>query len=224
MKTPNSTTGDWRQWARTIWVAWLYSLLFPLLVLLLWQSPYGMTIALCAFFASGAGLTAHAFCHCFQPALQMSGAWQPGQLWCRQMSFLVAAQLARWVVFAALCLTVGAHDFVACALAFGSLIPALAVTPYVALATRKIFTPVVFTIFLTLGMKLLGCIVVVLIYGWNADARGYTILSWTHPNLLVWLFWLNTALLSWSFYILGRNKFIRNLTTPFVASAISLLP
>ena len=60
MKTPNSMTGDWRRWARTIWVAWLYSLLLPLLVLLLWQSSYGMTIALCAFFASGAGLTARA--------------------------------------------------------------------------------------------------------------------------------------------------------------------
>jgi len=61
-------------------------------------------------------------------------------------------------------------------------------------------------------MKILGCVVVVLVYGWHADAHGYTVMRWTDPNLLMLLFWLNSSVLSLSCYVLGRRQFIRHLT------------
>jgi hypothetical protein len=60
-------------------------------------------------------------------------------------------------------------------------------------------------------MKLLGCVVVVLVYGWDASERGYTTMPWTRPNLLVWLFWLNTGVLCLVCYYLGVGRF-RNRT------------
>jgi len=60
-------------------------------------------------------------------------------------------------------------------------------------------------------MKLLGCVVVVLLHGWDASERGYTIMPWTRPNLLVWLFWINTGVLSLGFYWLGVRRFCREI-------------
>jgi hypothetical protein len=59
------------------------------------------------------------------------------------------------------------------------------------------------------GMKLIGGLVVVLVYGWHADRHvpPYTDMPWTHPNLLVWLFWINTGALSLSLYFLGARRF-----------------
>jgi hypothetical protein len=53
-------------------------------------------------------------------------------------------------------------------------------------------------------MKQFGCVVVVLVYGWDASERGYTTTPWTHPNLLVWFFWLSTSILSLFHYFLER--------------------
>ena len=67
-----------------------------------------------------------------------------------------------------------------------------------------------FALFIVFCMKLLGGIVVVLVYGWHASEHGvprYTDMPWTHPNLMVWLFWLNTGVLSLSLYRLGARRF-----------------
>jgi hypothetical protein len=192
-----------------MWNAWFYSLLLPLPAVLFWHSHDGRFIALCLFFAGCTGFIAWAFCAVSSVAAES----RPPEIWGRRLLFLGVALLPQWIIFSALCLAFNdAHDVMAPVLALGSLIPALTVTPYLALATRKPFATVVLTAFLLGCMKILGCVAVVLVYGWDADARGYTTLTWTHPNLLVCLLLLNTALLSTSFYFLGRKKFTRDLT------------
>lgn len=84
---------------------------------------------------------------------------------------------------------------------------ALCIVPCLTLATRKLFAAVVFSIMLVFLMKELGCLVVVLVYGWDASMRGYTATPWTHPNLLVWFFWCSSGILSLTMYFLGRSRF-----------------
>ena len=91
---------------------------------------------------------------------------------------------------------------------------AACVVPCLTLATRKPLAAVVFSIMLVFCMKLLGCLVVVLLHGWDADKLGYTTTPWTHPNLLVWFFWISTGLLSASLYVLGKRRFYAMYATP----------
>jgi hypothetical protein len=132
------------------------------------------------------------------------------------------ALLSASIVFSLLRFLIsGEHSFLQVFLTVLGVIPPLCITPYLALVTRKLFATTIFTLFLVFCMKLLGCIVVVLVYGWHADQHGYTDMPWTQPNLLVWLFWFNTGVLALVFYILGKRKFTRNatsLTLNFVAS------
>lgn len=205
MSIPCSEAHDSR---RSLLRAWLCSLLPPLPAVLLWHSHDGRFIALCLFFASCTSFVVYAF-HVELAGKRNLPLEYPHRLWHRRMLFLALALLSQGMIFSALCLVFNdSHDVMAPILAFASLIPSFSVAPYLALETRKPVAAVVLTVFLVGCMKLLGCTVVVLVYGWNADARGYTTLTWTHPNLLVWLFWLNTALMSFLFYVLGKRKFM----------------
>ncbi len=202
----------WWHWFWSTWSAWLFSLLLPLPAVLFWRSHDGRYVALCLFFAGSTGFVAHGF-----HALQNEGTNSMDELrlrriWRSRLLFLSLLLLVQWIVFSAIVLaTDSAHDIVAPALALGSLIPALTMAPYLTLATRNRIAAVVFTVFLVGCMKLLGCVVAIVFTGWS-DATGNPSLPWTHPNVVVWLFGLNTALLSCSFYLLGRNKFTRDLT------------
>jgi hypothetical protein len=116
--------------------------------------------------------------------------------------------LAAWAVFSALHLVLnGRDDFVSVLQALSVLIPSCCIVPYLTRATSKPFAAVVFTVFLVACMKLLGCVVVVLVHGWDASERGHTTMPWAHPNLLVWLFWINTGVLSLVCYFLGVRRF-----------------
>jgi hypothetical protein len=75
------------------------------------------------------------------------------------------------------------------------------------LLTRKPFAAVVFALALVGCMKLLGGVVVVLAYGWNASQQGHTRMPWTDPNLLVWVFWIATGVYSAALYVLGYRAF-----------------
>lgn len=190
---------------------WLGCILLPLPAVVFWRSNYGRTIALSLFFIGCTNLVASAFCR--EPVSETgAGVAHPKQVWHGRMRTLGLALLAACGIFSLLLLVLSdARDFVAVALAFLILIPSLCIVPHFALLLRKPFAAVVFTLCAVFGMKLLGCAVVVLVYGWHADAHNppYTDMPWTHPNLLVWLFWLFTALLSWSQYLLGERRFCR---------------
>jgi hypothetical protein len=92
-------------------------------------------------------------------------------------------------------------------LAFLILLPSLCLVPYLTLLTRKPFAAVVFTLFLVGCMKLVGGIVIRIVYGPNSDKGGHMTMPFTDPNLLVWVFWVTTAALSVTLYALGYRRF-----------------
>jgi len=196
---------------RSLWLAWLLSALFPLPVVVFWQSDEGRFVALCCFFLSCASLVVYAFRNGISEgdtSTRRSEGRSPAQAWHTRLAGLGFMLLVQWAVFSGLCLAINdPRDLIAPALALLSLIPSLCLAPYLTLATRKPVAATVFTVFLVGSMKLLGCVVVVLVYGWDASEHGHTQLPWTHPNLLVWLFWSFTGLLSLSLYALGERRF-----------------
>ena len=189
---------------------WFVCILLPLPDLFFWWHPEdGRGVPLGLFFIGCASLVAYAFRSDIIPSANHEGE-PPGLLWRNRMTTIGTALLLASIVFSLLWLClIDARDFVAVFLACSILIPSLCIVPCLTLLTRNPIAAVVFTLFAVFAAKLLGCLIVVLVYGWHADAHAppYTDMSWEHPNLLVWLFLLNTAILSVWFYILGRRKF-----------------
>ncbi len=189
--------------SRELLPAWLTCISLPLPAMLFWRSHSGRCVALWCFFIGCASLAAYVF----RPVQPLDRSWR------YRITVIGTALFSAWVICSLLWLAlVDSRDFVALFIAFQILIPSFCVVPYMVLMTHRPFAAVVFSFFLVGSMKILGCAVVVLVYGWHADAHGYTTMPWTHPNLLVWLFWLNSSVLSLSCYILGRRRFMRNMT------------
>ena len=198
---------SWTGELRYLVPAWLGSVLLPWPALLLWRSPDGLALALGLFFVGSASLVAYSFRRDANATGEGESA-DPRRTWRKRMVAVTVAQLAAWAAFASVHLALNdRHDFVSVLLALSALIPSCCITPYLTLVTRKPFAAVVFTVFLVGCMKLLGCVVVVLVHGWDASERGHTTMPWTHPNLLVWLFWVNTGVLSLLCYCLGVSRF-----------------
>jgi hypothetical protein len=192
---------------RSLVPAWLGSVLLPWPALLLWRSPDGLALALGLFFVGSVSLVAYSFRR--EVSATAGGEFgHPRRMWRTRMVAVTAALLAAWAAFSAVHLTLNDRsDFVSVLLALSALIPSCCVAPYLTLVTRKPVAAVVFTVFLVGCMKLLGCVVVVLVHGWDASERGHTTMPWAHPNLLVWLFWVNTGVLSLVCYCLGVSRF-----------------
>jgi hypothetical protein len=109
------------------------------------------------------------------------------------------------IVFSLLWLTLAdAHDLVTPFIAFQSLIPSFCIVPYLSLVAGKPAAAVILSAFLVGCMKMVAGIVVNLVYGWN---YGHHELPWTDPNLMLWSFWVATAILSVSLFFLGANKY-----------------
>jgi hypothetical protein len=197
--------------------AWLGSVLLPCPALLLWRSADGLALALGLFFLGSASLVAYSFRRDAN-ATGESEFGDPRRIWRKRMIAVTAALLAAWAAFSVVHLALNDRDdFVSVFLALSALIPACCIAPYLTLVTRKPLAAVVFTVFLVGCMKLLGCVVVVLVHGWDASERGHTTMPWTHPNLLVWLFWVNTGVLSLVFYCLGSSRFRDGAAEPSAA-------
>jgi hypothetical protein len=98
------------------------------------------------------------------------------------------------------------HNIVTAALGLLLIIPSICVAPTILLATRQPFATVVFSLTLVGMMKLLGCVVVVLTYGWDASEHGHTTMPWLAPNLLVWMFYALTAALSAGCFLYGLRR------------------
>ena len=184
-------------------------------------------MALGCFFVGCTTLVAFAFRNkCHQPNAPTSAPSHPVQVWRRKMLALGTALAAAFAVFSVLILIFNnppaseqqaiwwggsflnhPRDLIAPMLASMTLIPSLCLVPYLTMATRSRFAAVIFTLFLVFSMKLLGAIVVVFIYGWDADKQGRTAMPWNCPDLLVWLFWAFSAVLCAAFYLLGKRRF-----------------
>ena len=207
---------------RSLLPAWLRCVLLPLPVIIFWRSPDGRAVALGLFFIGCASLVAYAFRNGSKASLP--DEVEPSDWACRNRMVAVAgALLCAFAAFSLACLALNdPSDFVAVFLAFSILIPSFCVVPYLTLVTRKPFAAVVLSLSLVGCMKLLGCVVVVIIYGWHASEHGnprYTDMPWTHPNLLVWLFWLNTGILSLSCCLLTKRRFLRDKKRTFPPEA-----
>jgi hypothetical protein len=208
---------------RQLFPAWLACVLLPLPAIILWRSDNGVPWRFSCFSVGCASLVAYAFWRDIkcQPSAESS---QSDQIWSRRMATVGIALFSAVVVFSLLCLTLNdPRDFVTVFKAIYVSILSICIVPYFTLVTRKPFVAVLFSIFLVFCMKLLGCVVVVLVYGWDASERGFTTTPWTHPNLLVWLFWSFTALLSVLFYFGGARKF-KMLVQPGVRDCVANSP
>ena len=208
---------------------WIISILLPLPFLLFWHAAEGRSVALNGLFLGCMILVAYSFRRDVRP----SGEAEPApQIWSQRMLPLGIALFVSFVVFSVICLLLNnphdfgtpkaeddqgiwwrafvfdtPHDFVAPMLALMTLIPSLCIVPYFVLVTRKPLAAVIFTALLVGCMKFLGATVVVLIYGWDADAQGRTHMPWNHPDLLVWLFWGFSGVFSLIFYCCGARRF-----------------
>ncbi len=197
--------------------------------LLFWRSPQGRSLALNAFFLGCMIPVAYSFCREVGRPGEPDGALRA---WRQRIWPLSAALLVACIVFSLVCVLVNnphdfgspqaeadqgiwwrafvfntPRDFVAPMLALMTLVPSLCIVPYLVLVTRKPWAAIVFSALLVGCMKLLGATVVVLNYGWDADVQGRTRMTWNHPDLLVWLFWSFTGLLSLAFCLLGVRRF-----------------
>jgi hypothetical protein len=164
-------------------------------------------VALGLFFVGSASLVAYSFGR--DVSATADGEFgHPRRMWRTRMVAVTAALLAAWAAFSSVHLALSDRpDFVPVLLALSALVPSCCIVPYLTQVTRKPFAAVVFTVFLVACMKLLGCVVVVLVHGWDASERGHTTMPWARPNLLVWLFWVNTSVLSLGCYCLGVRRF-----------------
>ncbi|HUQ70402.1 MAG TPA: hypothetical protein VM165_12805 [Planctomycetaceae bacterium] len=186
------------------WHGWV---LCPLPALLLWRTEGGRFLAMGCFFIASATRVALAFRN-HGRRLATGVEEEPLPLWRTSMQSLGAEMFCAWALFALLSLVLNdPRDFDVVILAFVLAVTSLCVTPYLTLLTQKVFASVVFTVFATLCTKLLGGVVVVLVYGWDASERGYTTMPFTNPNLLVWMIWLNSAVLCAWCYCQTRRRF-----------------
>ena len=152
--------------------AWLGGVLLPWPALLLWRSADGVALGLGLFFVGSASLVAYSFRRDVNATTEAESGYR-AWIWRKRMVAVSIAQLASWAVFSSLHLALNdRHDFVSVLLALSALIPSCCIVPYFTLITRKPFAAVVLTVFLVGCMKLLGCVVVVLVYGWDASERG----------------------------------------------------
>jgi len=113
--------------------------------------------------------------------------------------------LMAWAVFSVLWIAlVDYRDVVALFVGLQILIPAFCIVPYLSLITRKPFAAVVLSAFLLGCMKGIAGVVVNLVYGWG---DGHHEIPWTSPNLMLAIFWIATAVLCLSCYLLAMKKF-----------------
>lgn len=188
---------------------------WPIPLLLLWRTEAGRLWAMGVLFAACATRVACAYRLHEQHWFEDGGPVHQTK-WRHIWQTLAGEILLTWGLFALVSLSLSdPRDYDVVILAFLVAMTSLCVTPYLMLLTQKVFASVVFTLFATLLTKLLGCIVVVLVYGWDACERGYTTMPFTHPNLLVWMIWLNTAALCAWCYLQTQ----RRCSTPSAAAA-----
>jgi hypothetical protein len=191
---------------RYLWPAWLAAVLLPMPVVALAHDNYAQGIVIWLFFIGSASFVAYSFRRdIHQPSNEMPDR---RRLWRNRMfSAAVGLFLAASVMSVVALLVYERNAIEMAFLAFSVLLPSLCVVPYLVLVTKNSAIAVLFSLSLVFCMKLAGCTVVVIVHGWDASAHGYTTMPWLHPNLLVWLFWINNCLLSLGFFLLGAKRF-----------------
>src|SRR5262245_4793817 len=179
---------------------WAVVVLLPLPMATFWHEGSGRDFAYAYLFLGCAILAAERF---GRTARRGSAVGVP--LWRAKVTALGLAMAAAVGVFTAFAWAmIGRPDALVPLLAVAAIVPSLCCVPYLAVVTGKPYAAVLFTVFLLAAVKLAGCVVAVLVYGWNAQAEGHLALPWDQPNLLVWLCLAGAMVVSVVMYPLGR--------------------
>jgi hypothetical protein len=181
--------------------AWPFYVAAPLVPLALLPGDWGRPLGVLTFLAGSVSLAAYAFRPGAEPPAGWAGAWAG------RLAALAVAGLAACAAFAAVSLGLGgADDWTRPVQALASLVPALCVTPYLSLATRKPVAAVVFTLALVGLTKLVAGAATCLAYGWDAAEQGRTTMPWEDPDFLLWVFWAANLALAAAGYALGVRR------------------
>jgi hypothetical protein len=203
---------------REILPAWALCLALPMAEILFWQSDQGRSYGLGSFFLGCTILAALAIHKKIRSPKTLSASGDAPVERPNGRSTMLALSLAlfaAFVVFSALSLLVNdSQDCVVPMLALMAIVPAIGMTPYFVLATRKRFAAIVFTIFLVGLGKSVAATAAEYVdpnapgrFAVNPDGSVYMPMPWSHPNLRVWLFWTYNGVLSLSFFLLAMRRF-----------------
>jgi hypothetical protein len=188
---------------------WAVAVLLPVPVATFWHEGAGRDFAYAYLFLGCAILAAERF---GRTACQGRPGGVP--LWRTKVTALGLAVAGAVGVFTAFAWAmIGRPDALVPLFAALAVVPALCCVPFLAVVTGRPYAAVLFAALLLAGVKLAGCVVAVLVYGWNAQAEGHLTLPWERPNLLVWLCLAGAMALSAVLYPLGRRAFLTR-TTP----------
>jgi hypothetical protein len=237
---------------KSLQLPWAACIALPLPFALFWHSPLGRSYGLMAFLVTSMYVVAQSFGRDVESRsgqrVPVSSA-TARDIWRMRMRTLWTALLAASVVFSLACILVNnpynygtpqgvadqgiwwrafvfetPRDFVAPILALLAVVAAISIVPYLTLTTRSPIAAVVFSAALVGCMKFAGAIVVVLVYGWDAAEQGRTTMPWNDPDLLVWLFFALGAVLCTTCNVLGKKRFIGELSGRFHSSICTSPP
>jgi hypothetical protein len=183
---------------------WAVVVLLPAPVATFWHDGSGRDIAYGYLFLGCAILAAERFGCTARQGI-------PGgvPLWRVKMTALGLAVVGAVGVFTAFVWAmIGRPDALVPLFAALAVVPALCCVPFLAVVTGRPYAAVLFAALLLAAVKLAGCVVAVLVYGWNAQEEGHLTLPWERPNLLVWLCLAGAMVLSAVLYPLGRRAFL----------------
>jgi hypothetical protein len=183
---------------------WAVVVLLPVPVATFWHEGSGRDFAYAYLFLGCAILAAERFG-------RTAGLGSPGgvPVWRAKVTALGVAMAAAAGVFTAFAWAmIGQPDGLVPLFAALAVVPALCCVPLLAVVTGRPYAAVLFAALLLAAVKLAGCSVVVLVYGWDAQAEGHLALPWDRPNLLVWLCLAGAMAVSAVLYPLGRRAFL----------------
>lgn len=196
---------------RAILPVWAVALLLPIPMVTFWQEGPGRDFAYAYLFLGCSIMTAERFRRPFDGGLehQLTSHGTLG-LWRARMLALALATASAVCVFTAFAWAItGQVDELVPLFANQAVLPSLGCVPFVALRVGNPYSAVLFTCVLLAAVKLAGCVVVVIVYGWNAQVAGHLSLPWEQPNLLVWLCLGGSLACSAALYPLGRRAFLK---------------
>ena len=196
---------------RALLPALAFALVLPIPAITFWEDGAGRAYAYAYLFLGCAIMAAESFTvgssSGSPDAIELPRA-ERRAVWLAKMSALSIAVLCAVAVFTlawfALSDTV---DHRVPSLALLTVLPALGGVPYFTLKTRKLFLGVLFATLLLCSIKILGCVVVRMVYGPDALAQGYMAMDWRRPNLLVVLCAVGALVYSMVLYGFGSRRF-----------------
>jgi hypothetical protein len=195
---------------RNLLPVWAVALVLPLPILEFWTNGSARFYALDYVFLGNAIVAAE----CFRMDNATPNPSTPQSavcVWYAKFGAVLMAGLLSAIIFSVASLSlapeatspIGIPLFSALAI-----VPAVCIVPYFTLVTKKPFAAVVLACFVTGACKLMGDVIALLAYGPHAEELGYLSATWTHPNLLAWVFFICSAICSGIFCVLGFRRFV----------------